>query len=427
MSQEARVKSQPLIRFGELAAYKSFMYLLLARIISRFGDSIDSIAYSWMVYRLTGSTLMMGTLFALNFIPNIAFSFFAGTLVDRWSKKKVAAFTYLGRGLIVCFTAFLYWQGWLAPWHLYVLTFLTSTLECFASPAELALVPQLLPKEKLLSGNSFSTSASRAAELAGMAAVGGIIATLGISTAILIDGITFTLAAGFIFMIRTPRPSTNPASPAPHLTDTQPDDSFVQELKAGLKYLISNKLLITIVMAAAFVNFCLSPFNVLNAVYVDEILGSGPAGLSLMGVSLISGTIVSGLWIGKKGSAYKKSHLILTGYLLLGANYALMYLPAVVPIQPLALAALFSFGMGLSVSLCNTPSTTYFMESVPKELLGRVGALYSMVCTCAIPAGSALAGVVGEWMPVHLLYVSFGCLLLIPLLFLLKQRSFMEI
>jgi DHA3 family macrolide efflux protein-like MFS transporter len=67
------------------------------------------------------------------------------------------------------------------------------------------------------------------------------------------------------------------------------------------------------------------------------------------------------------------------------------------------------------------------MESVPKELLGRVGALYSMVCTCAIPAGSALAGVVGEWMPVHLLYVSFGCLLLIPLLFLLKQRSFMEI
>ncbi|WP_059046590.1 MFS transporter [Paenibacillus rubinfantis] len=423
MSQEVRVKSQPLSGFKELAVYRSFVYLLLARVISRFGDSIDSIAYSWMVYMLTGSKLMIGTLFALNFIPNIAFSFFAGTLVDRWSKKKVVAITYLGRGLIVCFTAFLYWQGWLVPWHLYVLTLLTSTLECFASPAELALVPQLLPKEKLLSGNSFSTSASRAAELAGMAAVGGIIATLGISTAILIDGLTFTLAAAFIVLIRGNRET----SPSTQPINASSNTSFVLELKEGLLYLKSNPLLITIVIAAALVNFCLSPFNVLNVVYVDEILGAGPAGLSLMGISLICGTIVSGLWIGKRGAAYKKSRLILTGYLLLGANYTLMYLPAVLPLQPLAMATLFSFGMGLSVSLCSTPSTTYFMETVPKELLGRVGALYGMVCTCAIPAGSALAGVLGEWVQVHLLYVSFGVLLLIPILLLMKQRRFMEI
>ncbi len=423
MSQEVRVKSQPFPGFRELAVYKSFMYLLLARVISRFGDSVDSIAYSWMVYMLTGSKLLMGTLFALNFIPNIAFSFFAGTLVDRWSKRKVVAITYLGRGLIVCFTALLYWQGWLVPWHLYVLTLLTSTLECFASPAELALVPQLLPKEKLLSGNSFSTSASRAAELAGMAAVGGIIASFGISTAILIDGITFTIAAAFILLIRAPRQT----SPEPHHNAAESKSSFFQELKAGLLYLKSNKLLITIVMAAAFVNFCLSPFNVLNVVYVDEILGSGPVGLSLMGISLVCGTIVSGLWIGKRGAAYKKSRLILTGYLLLGLNYALMYLPAVLPIQPLAIATLFSFGIGLSVSLCSTPSTTYFMETVPKELLGRVGALYGMVCTCAIPAGSALAGILGEWVQVHLLYVSFGILLLVPVFMLMKQRNFMEI
>ncbi|GJM78017.1 hypothetical protein HMSSN139_05130 [Paenibacillus sp. HMSSN-139] len=117
----------------------------------------------------------------------------------------------------------------------------------------------------------------------------------------------------------------------------------------------------------------------------------------------------------------------MTGYLLLGANYALMYLPAVLPIQPLGMATLFSFGMGLSVSLCSTPSTTYFMENVPKELLGRVGALYGMVCTCAIPAGSALAGILGEWVQVHLLYVSFGIFLLIPVILLLRQRRFMEI
>ncbi|MGG6312805.1 MFS transporter [Paenibacillus macerans] len=422
MSEKALVKRKGFAGIKELTVYKSFTYLLLARVISRFGDSIDSIAYSWMVYMLTGSKVLMGTLFALNFVPNILFSFFAGTLVDRWPKKNVLALTYLGRGLLVCFTAFLYWKGQLAPWHLYVLTVLTSTLECFSAPAEIALVPQLLPKDKLLSANSFSASATRVAELAGMAAVGGIIAYWGISNAILIDGLTFAVAAALLAMIRV----SNPAS-ASQTHATKNESTFFQEIKEGLQYLKSNKLILTIITAAAYVNFCLSPLNVLNAVYVNEILHSGPSGLSLMGISLICGMIASGVWIGKKGGSYKKSRLILAGYLLLGVNYALLYLPAIVPIHPLYLAALFSFGIGLAVSLCNTPSTTFFMESVPKELLGRVGALYGMVCTCAIPAGSALAGIMGEWMPVHLLYVTFGILLLIPVIFLLRQRNFMEI
>lgn len=117
----------------------------------------------------------MGTLFALNYVPNILFSFFAGTLVDRWPKRNVVVVTYLGRGILICLTALMYWKGLLAPWHLYIFTLLISTLECFTSPAEMALVPQLLPKEKLLYGNSISTSTSRIAELAGMAAAGGII------------------------------------------------------------------------------------------------------------------------------------------------------------------------------------------------------------------------------------------------------------
>lgn len=67
------------------------------------------------------------------------------------------------------------------------------------------------------------------------------------------------------------------------------------------------------------------------------------------------------------------------------------------------------------------------MESVPNELLGRVSSLNNMVCTCAIPAGSALAGVIGEWMQVHLLYLVFGVFMLLPVFYLLKERKFMNI
>ncbi len=406
-------------RLSGLTEHKSFMYLLIARIISRFGDSIDSIAYSWMVYTLTGSKLMMGSLFALNFVPSILFSFFTGALVDRWSKRHVILITSLGRGLLVVLTATLYGMSLLKPWHLYVITFLISTLECFTAPAELALVPRLLPKEKLLSGNSISTTVSRISELAGLAVAGGIIAFAGISGAILIDGLTFFAATVFISLIRgTPE---TPDSEAVERT------TLLQEILVGLKFIFSNKLILTIVLIAAYVNLCLSPYNVLNPVYADEILKSGPMGLSLLGITLLCGMVVSGLWLSRKGSSYKKSRLIIAGYLLLGASYALFYLPAYLPIPPLYLAPIFSFGMGIAVPLASTPATTYFMETVPKELLGRVGALYSMICTCAIPLGSLLAGVIGEWMQVHALYLCFGLLLIVPGFVLLRHRSFMRL
>lgn len=407
----------------ELSKFKPFMYLLLARIVSRFGDSIDAIAYSWMVYMMTGSKILMGTLFALNFVPGILFSVFTGALVDRWPKRLVVLIAYLGRGMLVLITAWLFWIGALRPWHLYVLTLLNSTLECFASPAETALVPSLLPKEQLLSANSVSSSVCRIAELAGLAIAGGMISFIGISGAILIDSLTFLSAALFIGLIR------GLDSTEARISDAS-TTSLIEEIKTGLKFMSTNKLILTIMLTAAYVNLCLAPYNVLNPVYVKEILNSGPQGLSALGISLICGMIASGLWISRKGSQYKKSTLIITGYLLLCINYALLFVAPFVKFNahlPLVVAAIFSFGIGCAVSLVSTPTATYFMEEVPKELLGRIGSLNGMLATCAIPIGSLIAGFAGEWIPVHYLYLSFGLLLLLPILFLIRQRSFLRI
>ncbi|NWL87609.1 MFS transporter [Paenibacillus sp. 79R4] len=412
-------------KLSGLFAHKEFTLYLLARVISHFGDSIDSIAYSWMVYMLTGSKIMMGTLFALNFVPGILFNFFTGALVDRWSKRKVIVITYSCRGLLVIFTALLYWQGWLLPWHLYVLTFTISTIECFSHPAEMAIVPSLLPKHRLLSANSISTSATRTAELAGLAITGGMIAFLGISGAILLDGITFFAAAALIAFIRV-NPVSEETGEDPSHTSTA-KTSFIQEIKFGLKFLFSNRMIVTIVICAAYVNLCLAPYNVLTPVYVAEILKSGPQGLSILGIGMIGGMIVSALWISRRGLRFKKSQLIILGYLMLGLSYSLLYLPTFFQVHSLYFAVLITFCMGISVTLISTPATTYFMETVPKELLGRVGAIYSMICTAAIPIGSALAGVLGEWMEVNLLFLIFGLLMIVPFFYLISRRSFREI
>ncbi|MBU5671777.1 MFS transporter [Paenibacillus brevis] len=408
-------------KWAAILENKSFMYLLAARVITRFGDSIDSIAYSWMVYLLTGSKLMMGTLFALNFVPNLVLSFFSGALVDRWSKRRVLIITHVGRGLIVILTAALYATSLLKPWHLYILTLLTSTLECFASPAEISLVPRLLAKEKLLIGNSLSTSITRITELAGLAAAGGIIAIAGVSGAMLVDGTTFFSAALLVGFISLAEKSKERAR------TEELSRSLLQEVREGIAFILRQKTILTIVIIAAFSNFCLSPFNVLGPAFIAEVLGEGPAGLSIMGISLVSGMAISGLWLARKGNNYRKSVLILAGYTLLGVNYALLYLPGFLPVLSIAAASLFSFGMGAAVSLISTPTTTYFMENVPQEMLGRVGAIHSMICTCAIPLGSLLAGALGDAIRTDMIYLGFGLLLIIPALLLPRHRSFMSI
>ncbi|MCJ8010578.1 MFS transporter [Paenibacillus sp. KQZ6P-2] len=429
MSETVLVQTQPRQGIRALSAHKSYLIMMAAKIISRFGDSVDSIAYSWMVYVLTGSEVLMGTLFALNFIPGIAFSLFTGVLVDRWSKKKIIILANSGRGIIVMLTALLYFTGYLQPWHLFIFTFINSSFECFSTPAEMSLVPRLLPKELLLTGNSITSSVARTAELGGLAAAGGLIALVGVSGSMIIDAATFIIAA-ILFLFMRLNHEDKPAVSESRTSETDAKAekaTYWKEFLSGLQFVKKERLILLTMFAAAFVNLCLAPYNVLEPVYVKEILHSGPFGLSLLGISLTVGMIISGIWISQKGARYKKSSLIVFGLLLLGVTYSLLYVPSLFSLYPLYTATVFCFGMGFAISFVNTPVSTYMMEVTPRDMLGRIGALSSMVSTCTIPLGGVIAGFAGTWMSTNMVFLVFGLLMIIPGLVLLSQKSFMSV
>lgn len=426
MSETVLVQSRPRQGIRALSAHRSYLVMMAAKIISRFGDSVDSIAYSWMVYMLTGSEVLMGTLFAVNFIPGIAFSPFTGVLVDRWSKKRIVIIAGTGRGVMVSLTALLYITGLLEPWHLFVVTLINSSFECFSTPAEMSLVPRLLPKELLLTGNSLTSSASRTAELGGMAAAGGLIALVGISGTMVVDAATFLIEALLFFFVR-PQPEAQQADEETGDAAATAKSSYWKQFVSGLRFVKQKRLILMTMLAGAFVNLCLCPWNVLQPVYVKEVLRSGPFGLSLLGITLVVGMILSGVWISQKGSRYKKSSLIVFGFLLLGATYSLLYVPPLFAHNPLYAAALFSFGMGFAISFVNTPMSTYTMEVTPQHMLGRVGALSSMIVTCMIPLGGVIAGFAGTLLSANVVFLVFGLLMIVPGLLLLSQKSFMSI
>lgn len=412
---------------GELIQIRPYMQFMLSKIVSRFGDSIDSIAYSWMVYILTGSKLLMGTLLAVNFLPSIFLGLFVGALVDRMSPKKVIVLTNTGRGLFVGITALLFGLGELQVWHLFVITILNSLLECFASPAEVSSVPRLLPKSMLLSGNAMASSATRVAELAGLAVAGTLIATAGITWTILIDAVLFALSALLMSRVGYPRASisSNNENELLDSSDSPPArKSIFSEMTEAFHFMRKHVLLLIVSILFAFVNFCLMPFNVLRTPYVIETLHAGAGGLSLLSGLIVGGMVLSGLWLSHRGSNYRKSVLVIVGIVMLGLSYAMTALPAYMTSYQLPVAAFFCLMMGMGIPLATTPLASYLMEVTPSEMLGRVYALQSMLVVSVAPLGSLISGALADWVALPILFIVFGVLLAMSAALVLLSKTF---
>ena len=122
---------------------KNFRYMILANMISRFGDSVDAIAYSWMVYQLTGSAAWLSVILGVNMVPTVLFQPLGGALTEYFRKKRVIVICDIARGAVVFFTGVCMLLEVLEPWHLLVLTFINSSIEALRIPNGLAILPKI--------------------------------------------------------------------------------------------------------------------------------------------------------------------------------------------------------------------------------------------------------------------------------------------
>ena len=200
MEVKEAVKEDKNSGYKQLLNEKNFLLNTFANIVSRFGDGIDTIAFSLLVYQITGSTLLVATLYAINGIPNIIFSMVSGVVCKYITDKKIMAICDFGRGACVTLVAVLFITGNLATWHLYVITFLNSSFESFRGPATTSIIPKILPQEKMEYGMAFMSSGTKVAEMIGLASAAFLIGILGLGGAIIVDAVTFYICGVLIIL-----------------------------------------------------------------------------------------------------------------------------------------------------------------------------------------------------------------------------------
>lgn len=410
-----------------LFKHKAYCITLIANTISRIGDSIDTVAYSWLVYQLTGSLLLMGSIFAVSALPNLLFGFVAGVFVDRLPKKPLIIAGHALRGIFVGLLALLFALGRLEPWMLFIFAFVQSTVEAFVHPASASFFQRIVPKQLYLQANSLSESASSLAQLLGLGLAGAIIAVLGIAGAIALDALSFFIAALGIAFVALPATgaAVEPVSLAEQNGQAAKPAAarrFWTDLKDGLRFVWHDKLIRITVILAALANFALAPFGALQAAYVKDVLGWGAAGLSVLGIAFTVGIGLGSLLLARFGRNSSRLRLILNGFLLVGLFFAAMALPALVdpPFWRMILAAGFGFLCGLSLPLINATIGAYLMENTPEHFMGRTSSVLSVLCTCMMPIGAAFSGLVAELTSLPFIFAAMGLLII---LFTLVIRS----
>lgn len=368
-----------------LFTQKQYGRLLAANIVSRFGDSVDVIAYSCIMYEVTGSESLMALVMGLNYLPTVFLTPAAGILADRKRKKSVMAAADVARCLLVAGVILLYKGGWLTPGLLAALTLLTSTIEAFRIPAGNAMLPLLLEPDCYKLGKAADYAASRLAELAGYMAAGALIAWLGTAGALWIDAATFLVSGATILTLRC---AEHPCPAGRSLR------AVGEDLGAGLRFVRQSLAVQTAGLLGLLINFCIMPLAVFQTPYVLDYLQMGPGMLSCIKILMSLGMMLGAALAPKASRMTSAALAVLAG---LGMGTALVLMGIVPSMSGAALRlSVLAFSMltvGAGGGILNVLISSCTMRAVPRELMGRVSGFLTALMQASMPMASFLCSV----------------------------------
>ncbi len=363
-----------------------FYAFLVANAVSLVGNNITMVAVPWFVLVTTGSAAKTGMVGFFTALPAVISGIFGGTLVDRIGHRRMSIVADLASGATVLLIPLLHNTVGLHFWQLLLIVFASALLDVPGNTARYALLPDVSAAAgvSLERANAAQQMIHRGGMLVGPALAGVLIAWLGTSNVLLIDAATFAFSAGLFFLaVAAPQPVARESKEA--------DESYLSQLKTGLRYLRTDRLIRTIIVVVSITNFLDAPvFAVLLPVYAQETLGAA-TGLGFMIAAFGAGAVLSALAFGVMGSRLPRRLTFITAFAAASTPFWVL---AASP--PYLVAAASLFVGGLAAGSLNPLILTVAQERIPRELRGRVFGLVMAVAFAAAPLGMLLAGYLAE-------------------------------
>lgn len=376
---------------------------LSSQSLSLFGSMLVQYAIIWHITLSTESGGVLTIAMVAGFLPQIAISLFAGVWADRYPRKLLIIGSDLLTATSTLILALFFLLGYQELWMIFVLSAIRSVGAGIQSPAVNALLPQIVPGDRLLRVNSINGTLQPFIMIAAPVTAGALLSFSRLESILMIDVVTAAIAIGLLTTLRVPPLERVPAPPRGYLDD----------LRAGMRYAVGNRAISTLFGFFALVWFLVVPAAFLSPLLVARSYGEEVWKLTANEVTFFGGSILGGIimtaWGGFKNK-FRTIGMTCIAWALLFAALGLA--------RDFSLYLILMVLSGIPMPFLNASTTTLLQEIVPGDMQGRVFSLQQLIVSTVMPIGLAVFGPLADVVSVETLLVVASALMAVPGLWL---------
>lgn len=359
-----------------LVNYRWYMLGMLAMFSS---VQMELLVRGWLVYDMTGSSLLLGLVTGVWGIPIVVLSLVGGAIADRVDKRRLLIFTQLGTAFVTAVLSLLIYTEVIQWWHFMVAALFQGVLFALNAPARMSIIPELVGDRGLMNAISLNSAGMNVTRILAPA-LGGILLA-----AIKADGVYFLILALNVVSVAFLVVMSTEGRAAPALR--QP---WGADLREGLGFIRSNSTILSLLALALVPMIFAMPYLYLMPVFAADVLKVGEAGLGWLMTMIGVGGLVGSLSIASLAGFRHKGWLLLALTSAFGISLALFALSHIFALSLVFLTLVGAASIGY-MSLNNT----LLQIGTPHHLRGRVLGLWSTTFGL-MPLGALPVGAVAE-------------------------------
>ena len=365
--------------------HRNFRLFFGGQTVSLIGTWITRVATSWLVYRLTGSELLLGVVGFAGQIPLLILAPFAGVLVDRWDRRRLLVVTQVLSALQSAALAVLAFTH-ITVTEVILLQIAQGIINAFDTPARQAFVVEMVDqREDLPNAIALNSSMFNASRIIGPSIGGLLIAVAGEGWCFTADAISYVAVIFSLLAMRFTRQAV-----------IRPRTRMLEELRSGVSYSFGFPPVRALLADVAIIGTFGMMYTTLAPVIASKVLHGGPHTLGILMTAAGVGALLATVYMASR------STVVGLGKVIVAASVALsLALAAFAFAQHLWIALLLLPVIGAGMMLTASSANTILQTVVSEELRGRVMAFYAVAVLGTQPFGALLAGVLGDRIGTH--------------------------
>ena len=369
---------------------------LVGQTITTFGSLLVQYALLWHLTLTTKSGLVLALAAIFGFLPQAIVSIFAGVWADRINRKVMIILSDSAIALATLVLAFFMFSGVEDLWLIFLVMAVRSVGAGIQMPAISALIPQIVPTDKLMRVNGINSSVQSSLLIIGPVAAAGIYSTVSLAAILFVDVVTAVIGLSLLATIAVPTLSRAASNDKP---------SYFTDLKEGLNYIFSHDLVrwVMVIYSIVFL-LVVAPSN-LSPLMLVRTFGGDVWLLTVLELSFGIGMVAGGALMAIFASKMDRLGLMVGTSILFGVLAVVMGFTT-----NLILFYTLFFLIGLAVPAFSTSSMTLLQETVEPERQGRVFGFVGIVMAVAMPLGMAVLGPLADIVSVEILLIATGAL-----------------